>query len=574
MIEQDGTCPVGSEYLEELVGEVGPGTLVVGQNTHLVAPDTVCDTTTTTQLSVHEYLDRLLQKYESDPYILALLEEHMKTKLPGKLENAKSKQQTHLAKQLEVDKMCAEFVYKFLHQTNAGRFFYVPATKRYIEYLDNRYYHCHVDDITVCVSDYIRSCDNDQWHEYRSMLVGAVFANIRTTPLYTTIPTSTTIQSVYQKLVSTHIFLTKSDAKLFLTAVGDNVLGKTDDKELVYYYPENAHEFISVISLSAIQWFGVKGIDKRRGVFSSFRNSKAPTNVTPMLLNCYPEQEVIWTNCDRLKLLALAVHYSDRYTNASTFLSKHCTDNQTIQYARTLCGENAIHKVVERFYHEYEKQIVCHVIDSPTESTQGAKIGARQISDVHVLFMWRRFLRTNRIPQYVFDTCPLTSNTDLPINWFTAQPNQTLFSEQFTSFWDSSMVAVSPTEKNQCVDLSELSLLFRNWLGGEGDSVQWDDDQMMDAIRYFYPGVVVDGKNVCAYSKHWNKLDTVTTFINDYLALTPGAHSPANNRSTPLFAYRSYCEHSRAFTNLIVSKPYFDSVWSSIVFTLNNTDFR
>ena len=573
------------------------------------------DNPTITPLSVcvHKCLDRLLKKYDSDPYVLALLEEYMKTKLPGKLENAKSKQQTHLAKQLEVDKMCAEFVYKFLHQTNAGRFFYVPATKRYIEYLYNRYYHCHVDDITVCVSDFIRSHDNADWNTYRSALVGAVFANIRTTPLYTTIPTSTTIQSIYQKLVSTHIFATKSDAKFFLTAVGDHVLGKVDDKDLVYYYPENAHEFISGISVSAIQWFGVRGIDRKRGVFSSFRNCKAPASTTTtLLLNCFPdnrvtpmEQPTVWTNCEHLKLLALACHYSDRYSNAPTFLSKHCTDHQTIQYARTLCGEHAERRLVDRFYHEWNNQLIF------TGKTAVNENGLRKIPDCHVLFLWRQFLRTNRIPPFVFDICPLTSilYSATTTYSFKAPSYLTLFSEQFTRFWDSSMVAVSPTEKYQRVEMSELSLLFRNWLNranarsssvgytvplelnrsendqthrsqrdqelnrlddgeGDGDSVQWDDDQMMDAINYFYSGVVVDGKNVCAYSRHWNKFETVASFITEYLDVGGGStpeHSPTHSRTTPLFAYRSYCESSRESTNLIVSKPYFDSVWTFVV---------
>ena len=180
----------------------------------------------------------------------------------------------------------------------------------------------------------------------------------------------------------------------------------------------------------------------------------------------------------------------------------------------------------------------------------------RVIPKEHVYFAWRQFLRSKRIPLYLFNSV----NVDFPT--IACSSSKTLFSELFIKFWDNTVLVVSTSEVHQRLEISELAQLFRQWLSNHSHTCAkpWDNDQITDAIQYFYPNTPVESSDICAYSLQWNKKQVVTEFINEQLCVID------QSRTTSHLAYQHYCVHVRKNTSdPVVSKPYFDQIWASVL---------
>jgi hypothetical protein len=479
---------------------------------------------------------------------MEVLSQYISVKLPKKLEKVKHKKQAMLERQQMVDRLCTDFVYEFLHQTYAGRFFYISATKLYLEYWDDAYIPCKVDDIHVCISEYIRHHpDIDTLTTHRTAIDAAVFANIHSTPISTTIPTPNTINHTFQQLVP-EIFPSKSDAKLFLTAVGDQLLGKETSAsalEIGYYYPESAHSFMEQMSIAAFRWFGGNAIrNKKTGVLSSFFCKRQHTQIILLNMNATHHAHCKSTHF-LITMLSLACHYSERYDNAIGFLTKHCPDDHTITHAQTFLENSNSNS-------NSNSNISTFCDEWPTTDAADTRVVPKE----HVYFAWRQFLRTKRIPIYLFNSAEVEFPT------IVCSSSKTLFSELFVKFWDNTVFVVSTSEVHQRLEISELAQLFRQWLSTYSYTCAkpWDNDQLADAIQYFYPNTPLESSDICAYSLQWNKKQVVTEFINGQLCVTD------QSRLTSLLAYQQYCVHVRKNTSEpVVSKPYFDQIWGSVL---------
>jgi hypothetical protein len=354
---------------------------------------------------------------------MEVLSQYISVKLPKKLEKVKHKKQAMLERQQMVDRLCTDFVYEFLHQTYAGRFFYISATKLYLEYWDDAYIPCKVDDIHVCISEYIRHHpDIDTLTTHRTAIDAAVFANIHSTPISTTIPTPNTINHTFQQLVP-EIFPSKSDAKLFLTAVGDQLLGKETSAsalEIGYYYPESAHSFMEQMSIAAFRWFGGNAIrNKKTGVLSSFFCKRQHTQIILLNMNATHHAHCKSTHF-LITMLSLACHYSERYDNAIGFLTKHCPDDHTITHAQTFLENSNSNS-------NSNSNISTFCDEWPTTDAADTRVVPKE----HVYFAWRQFLRTKRIPIYLFNSAEVEFPT------IVCSSSKTLFSELFVKFWDN-----------------------------------------------------------------------------------------------------------------------------------------
>jgi hypothetical protein len=561
-------------------------------------------TSTVVECNCRNQLDEVLQLYRNDPFILDKIDQFMTDKFAAMFERIKCQKQRALTQQQELDQFCSNFVYNYIHQNNSGRYFYIPSAKRYVEYVSTVtipiYRERSVDDLTFVTGNYIdRMCAVDGLsNARRSALVAAVFSEIRTTPISTTIPETTTIQHIMDLLVPS-AFPTKSDAKFFLTAVGDHLLGKTNRADEVFYYPTAAKQAISWLSDCITKWFGPSGL------LTSFRCKPSPTVVSKRALlirmnrgtNLFSE---IHHSFNLLTMCCVACHYSDRHRNAYTYLTKYCTDDRTINYSLTMepningvgvggAGpsmevsgppEAGIGSSAERLFARFKNEFfdIGHLASSPS------------ISRKSVMFLWRQFLDLYQIPGFVYaDEIQLLLKKqpfyDAVADTFAVNSVQYSFTEQFIRFWNETMkepelvhppgassslyrvsaITVCPIHT---LELGEIAILFRNWVarqpicttlkqGSGTGTVFWDDARILDTIRYFFPEVIIteDNGNGTKHSVHiqsteWAKFDEVAAFIQSCLAEERGSSFITTSPSTSSLSLLVDAKHPPVVTSL------------------------
>jgi hypothetical protein len=159
-----------------------------------------------------------------------------------------------------MDELTAEqdmFIQHFLYN---NRYFYHPSTETFFYYNGDRYRQYGEDDILFNVLSTISKDANlMQWkHKTKATSMNRIKEN----QLYMGIPEADTIQAVLN-LFCPAIFKTKTEAKYFLTILGENIVGKTrsaDDDvvaaSLIHIVPASTKQFIHRLNTLCQSWFG------------------------------------------------------------------------------------------------------------------------------------------------------------------------------------------------------------------------------------------------------------------------------------------------------------------------------
>jgi hypothetical protein len=485
-------------------------------------------------------VEELLNRYKDDEYMTSRINQYICNRLPKIFETI---YKTHMTSQSYEEQMHASqesFIQGFLH---ANKYCYVPTTEKFFIYYNEHYSTISEDDILHNVLTSISR--NKQLLAWKKSTKISIMCKIKNNLLIKSIPNSETIQNVLDLLYPA-FFSSKSEAKYFLTIIGDTIFKK------------NGHLFHFIIS-------------KAKGFLQELNNYSQiyiGTNILNTFKHKYYEHE--YANCRLIRvsenikndylwrtflsnyyidILCVASHYSIRYSSADEYMLSN--NDSLINYTFYLKDKTNT-MIVDIFLNEYIK---------PSSTEQPCS----QLSWKNILYLWKHFLDNQHLPFIVFQQ----QLKQIIIQKYPELYNET--SDNFTGicskympsiqtflqFWNQTMIL---SENEYDLEIEEIMMLFKRWASENGILVNhMNESELVDLIYYYFPETEIEDDKYIHKIKniYWNKKED----IENALELFRNEFTISSSLSNISFyeTYEFYCKHQRSDrSSMIVSKQYFE----------------
>lgn len=420
----------------------------------------------------------LYRQYENDSYMFQKTHNYICYNLPSILENMK---RVHIERQHRNEELSFEqdsFIKAFLA---SNQYFYVPTTERFFSYNGENYLPQNEDDVlhhvltTISKEKRILMPRKPQTKVY-------IMKRIKDMHLFKSVPESHTIQTIFNALCPT-IFETKSQAKYFLTVLGDNLLRKSS--AVCYFIHPSTKHFIRELSNASVYYFGVNcatGINYK--FYEHSYQSSRLIRVNQL------QNEGVWSSAKQhtLNILCVAAHYSNRYGSAEDYLDNNCNDKELVGYARYLVNLTPS-SVVDLFLSEYIIVVV-----------PGTTVSHPKLSWKNMQYLWKKFLDNLQLPSVIFQQNlknillhKLETNYSVESDAFVNLSSKYLPSiQKFMQFWDENMEVVKVEDRDGLMEFEteEIWQLYKNWTTGGANALS--EKEIADLISYFYPEVEME----------------------------------------------------------------------------------
>ena len=473
-----------------------------------------------------EAIHEIYAKYEQNPYMEQKVVNYVCSQLPLIFENI---ERTHIERSQRTDELTAEqnvFIQHFLYN---NRYFYHPSTEAFFYYNGDHYRQYGEDDILFNVlSSISRDANLMQWkHKTKT----TIMKRIKDNHLYKAIPESGTIQAVLN-LFCPAIFKTKTEAKYFLTILGENIVGKarsaqydrsaqhdrsahlSDDDQLptslIHIVPASAKQFIHRLNTLCQSWFGS---NLSQTFKYKYHADHSYSSIRIFNFNGGVDSESFDAgfNDRGLDILCVACHYANRYTSSDNYLLKYSNDADLVNavfFLKNISPDT----LVDMFIGEY---ISASPVETKVSSSVDTKVSSVdiKISWKNMVYLWRHFLEAKRLPNVIvaaklktYLTSRLSDYYDVEADVFTGINSKYLPSVcKFLQFWEDTM---EPDETELELEISEVAVLFKKWTESRRESAtHMNEKQMSDLITYFYPEVEIEGEKYIYKMKNrlWDK---------------------------------------------------------------------
>jgi len=489
----------------------------------------------------HRTVDELFAKYANNPYMLSKIYNCICNQIPHQLDILDKTHETRVSRIEELTMEQQTFISDFLYR---NQYFYVPATELFFHY-DGKHYRIHnEDDILHHILTLITK--DQQLMSWKQRTKVYVMKRIKNNNLLKSVPESYTIQNVLSVLHPT-LFATRTEAKYFLTIIGDNIFKK--NTHLVHFLSANAKHFIRELNAMCQSFLGTNLFQtiKHKYHEHSYQHSRI------LKINDIIKNECIWRPLLitwALDILCVACHYSMRFDCSDAFLL-HTNDEPLCQSVFYL-HRNESSVIVDSFIAEYLQK---------TQRQPDAKTITGQITWKNMQYLWKQFLETKNLPAIMFQTAlknmivqklaeHYKEDTDSFIGIFSKHLPAI---QRFILFWENT-ITIQEDNIEYDFEIDELSILFKIWCETQGEPVSaFNHSQLLDLITYFYPHIEID-QDKYLYKIHcslWDKQMDIQMVMNN-LYETSG-------KSSIYDAYQFYCKNcTGSKQSLIVSKSYFE----------------
>ena len=476
----------------------------------------------------------LYKQYEGNDYILAKIANHIQNQLPIILDNAHrshiSRRERHAVLHAEQD----SFIQQFLNKNN---FYYVPATELFFCYDGKHYTIMNEDRIQYEALSTITQ--EKVLMTWKHKTKNTILKQIKSTSPLTSIPNSYTIQNVLGFLTPM-FFPNKTSAKHFLTVIGDNLLKKHE--QLNYIISSKSKQFLTELGYNCYTYFGNTSCN------STFKHKYYDHEYAKCRLINIQDSIMtapLWTDYlknNAIDFLCVAAHYSKRFHSADEFLQQHCNDDALSGHVLYLYNNNE-YCVVSDFVQEY------------IEVTHGG--GGHTITWKNMLFLWKRFLEKQNIPNILFNS----AFKEILSKYLTYSEKDEVFTHstskylpiisRFITFWNDNIVVMDGGE----FEVDEISLVFKKWNGKNTTSI--NEQTILEILRHFYPDIIVEkDKYIQGIScSLWDKQEDLNLAYESYRTHCIDEHYTCDQSLDAL--YQFYCKlfHNKHF---IVSKQFFE----------------
>ena len=460
-------------------------------------------------------LTDLYNKYKDCTYMINRLQTFM-TNLPNLLDSEHKKYEERVSRMNELTMEQDNFfkVYLSKHQ-----YFYMPYNNIYYVYDGKTYSIIKDDDIHHHLLSTIT--DEGKLMAWKHKTKQTIIKQIKERSLFKSVPETYTIQNVLSFLQT--IFETRTEAKYFLTVIGDCVLKKNSNTTM-YFINANIKKLILLIDSIA---YVTTGNSIMNNFISKYHDSHDITNYRLIKTNENTiSHDLIKDALNKIgiDLLCIAAHYSERYTNSDNYLLTKA-DEQVRQYSQFFC-QNTADKIVDNF--------IKQCISVKQIQTQEAILNKLSWKNMH--YIWKLYLSSINVPNMLYTNnlkdilktkLQFTEHSDDdsvnkdPV--FLNVTSKYLPSvSSFLTFWEKHItIIINVNEGIESIiddeyEIDEIMSLYKN---SDYKNVSIADKDIIKMIHhYFSPQVeVIDNKYITNISCNlWSKHDDVLKFLETY----------------------------------------------------------
>ncbi len=460
----------------------------------------------------------LYQKYENNPYMLDKLTNYIVEQLPTVMANIEKTNAQRIQRTEELTQEQNAFISDFF---SGQQYFYAPGTEYYFTYNGKNFANISEDEIVHNIlSNISRERTLLSWKQKtKSTILKKIKENIVTS----CIPDSATIQNVISSICPS-VYLTKTEAKYFLTVLGDNILKKTESFTLIHLLPHSIKQWINQLNVACQLWFGTN-------LNQSFKYKYHQDHVysTLRLLSPVGAQHSGWNYSHLLDLLCVACHYSNRYGGSENYLTTYSNDDTLVKNVRFL-----LHKTPNAIAEDFVQTML-------VPSNTG------QINWKNMQFLWKLYLNNVRLPNILslsqLKTGLQSMEFSVEDDCYTGYTSKYLpVVYDFLQFWDTTMTE-DCTEIE--LEIGELAVLFKQWNRGTG----LKETEIVNILQHFHPEIDIDQQKYIYKWKCnlWDKaadIETALIYID-------------TNGLSVYDCYQKYCNIAEKKA-LKVSKLYFE----------------
>ena len=511
----------------------------------------------------------LFQKYKNNPYILQRLQTHL-TNLPAMLETENKRYEERVSRINELTLEQDNFYKVFLSK---HQYYYMPYNNIFYEYDAKTYKIIKEDDIHHHLLSTIT--DEGKLMVWKHKTKQNIIKQIKERSLFKSVPETYTIQNVLGFLNT--IFETKTEAKYFLTVIGDCILKKNNQTEttsgLLFFINSNMKKFITYIDSIA---YVTTGNSILNNFISKYHDSH--NLLTYRLIKTNDHFNSVATELIKdvlnkigIDLLCVATHYSERYTNSDNFIMNK---EELIQQYSMFFLSNTTNKIVD----EFVSQCIESVAPNPNNSNN-----IYNLSWKNMHYIWKQYLSSINVPNMIYssnlktllktklcyeNTTICVVGSSLPDIIFTNVTSKFLPSvSHFLSFWEKHITITADninTNEEICDDeyeIDEIGSLYK--LTNKGLANLTDKEIIKMIWHYFYPQVeVIDNKYVTNIRCNlWSKYDDINEMLANYKLQKQNLTNTLISFDDLYKNYTSYIQAKilveKTF-HLIVSKHFFE----------------
>jgi hypothetical protein len=412
---------------------------------------------------------------------------------------------------------------------------------------------------------------------------------IRENSLIKSIPESETIQFVIDSLCPL-LFKTRTEAKYFLTILGDNIQRKNNN--IIHYIDSKSKHFIRNFNNFCQMWIG-------QSFYQTFKHKYHDHDYNDcrvITISDFVKVESVWNSIITqigLDAICVACHYSERYGSSDNYALQYSNDADLINDVFYL-KQNTTADIVKAFVSEFLNQRI--IADTLTRNTQ--------ITWRDMQYLWKNFLEARRLPSFMFFQ---TFKTQL-ISSLSQYYNETTDSfigicskhlpeiQKFLAYWEETIVV---DENEMDFEIEEIIILFRKWcINNNETATNLNNKQILDVISHFYPELEIERDKYVSHIRNtlWDKqldiqvaLENMKNSIREKNGQKNGEkngekneqkngeksaqqiglqthsdrlQSPSLRNNISIYdAYRFYCKYYsnlNSVNKLIVSKAYFE----------------
>ena len=537
-------------------------------------------------------LTDLYNKYKDCPYMINRLQTFM-TNLPNLLDSEHKKYEERVSRMNELTMEQDNFfkVYLSKHQ-----YFYMPYNNIYYVYDGKTYSIIKDDDIHHHLLSTIT--DEGKLMAWKHKTKQTIIKQIKERSLFKSVPETYTIQNVLGFLQT--IFESRTEAKYFLTVIGDCILKKNTNQSM-YFINSNIKKLVLLIDSIA---YVTTGNSIMNNFISKYHDSHDIANYRLIKTNENAlSHDLIKDVLNKIgiDLLCIAAHYSERYTNSDNYLLTKA-DEHVKQYT-LFFSQNTTDKIVDSF--------IKQCISIKQGSGSGSEINIynnnnnnnyNTLSWKNMHYIWKQYLSSINVPNMIY-TNNLKEILKIKLSFIETSLEEDIVNKEkekeptfinvtskylpsvssFLAFWNAhiTILTISDNISDSISDnisdnisinddeyeIDEIASLYKI---SDYKQVSISDKDIIKMIHhYFSPQVeIIDNKYVTNISCNlWSKHDDIMKFLEIYKG-----SSNVNNikKKNDLISfdelykgYKLFCQSTQLVDKdkrmmPIVSKQYFE----------------
>ena len=457
-----------------------------------------------------DLLEKIVDQCKDSEYMQTRLQLHLSNILPTTLATEHRVHEENAQRKIVLEQELKSFKTVFLVN---NPYYYLPTSNTFYRYDGINYTNVTEDDIIYHLLSTI-SYDNTALMDWKHKTKISLIRKIKDRHLFKQLlPETKTIQKVLTAL-SPNYFLTRNEAKYFLTCIGDNILKK--NTECTYYVSPASKQNLGNLDLLYAM---IEGHANLTGNFiTKYCDTVSLTNCRLIRMRNSSSLADNWFEMlkeNAVNLLCVAAHYSNANTCADAFLEKR----EELRTYALFMKNNTPQQMVDKFCNE------CVTVGTDDAIVAHPKLKA-VMTWRNVQYIWKRFrsdfalprvvsnttLKTLLIEKYTYDaetdTFPNLTSKHLPVV------------SDFMTFWGATMKPSATSNKlANDYEVDELSALFQAFLNENKETCMSNgrivDDDILNILRYYYTDVEIAANKFILRMECsiWNKTSAVVSIL-------------------------------------------------------------